>query len=227
VLGFDDSRSLNINMVTDVYLTREFTKEGCGRFYQQHGISYQFIKRERRKHLTINGVKTAEVDFSGLHINLLYVMEGIQNELSDCYMPVVEGLIGRRDDELREAIKQSILVAINAPNFKAFVGALNSSKEIYPVLHKFGVRPKAIITQFSIIHPHITKHLNTNASILLQYKDSNIIQEVLLKLKKEKILGVPLHDSIICQKSKAKKVKKIMEQTYKKMTGFNIIVKIK
>jgi hypothetical protein len=225
VLGFDDKR--NVKIVKNVYLTRIFTGQGCGRFFQQHGSSYQNIKKEDRKHLTINGKKTVEVDYESLHINLLYAEKKVQNTMGDCYTPIVRNLIKKNDTELRDAITLSILIALNTDNTKAFVGALNSNKAIHSILNKFKVKPSMILKEFSQVHSTISDTLNSNASIRLQYMDSKIIQEVLLRLKREDILGIPLHDSIITQKKNGKKVKEIMEQIYRKETGFNITATIK
>jgi hypothetical protein len=60
---------------------------------------------------------------------------------------------------------------------------------------------------FKELHSELEDSLNNDSGISLMYKDSNIIEQVLLKLKEENILGVPLHDSIICRQSDKDRVK--------------------
>jgi len=225
-LGFDDNRCNN--MIRNVYLTRIFTRDGSGRFFQKCGTSYQNIEKEDRKHLIINGERTVEVDYKGMHINLLYVAENTQNDFEDVYMPVVVQLIGEENIDLRKVVKDCILIAINAKNMKAYAGALNRKKpETVRILRSKGIKPKKVIEAFGTVHHLIAGHLNSDSGIWLMWQDSKIMEKVLLKLKRKKIYGIPLHDSIICPERYKNEVKEIMERTYKEVTGFRIKVEIK
>lgn len=224
-LGFDDGRVTNT--ISNVYLTRIFKEDGCGRIYQQYASSYQQLPKEDRKHLTINGLKTVEVDYSNLHINLLYHKVDKDNPVEDSYMAIVKVLLGKPDPEIREIIKLYIIIAINAKNFRSSVSAMNlkHSKMVRKLKEK-NIKFKDIINAFGKVHPDIQKFLNSNISFELMLKDSTILENVLLRLNKEGILGLPLHDSIICQKGFERRVKEIMIEEYKNYTRLSITVKI-
>ncbi len=226
-LGFTDEYdgASKKTMIRNVYLTRIFTRGGCGRFFQQHAMSYQIIPRQDRKYLTLNGQPTTEIDYSGMHINLLYAKENMGAYPRDPYMDVAKKLTETPDKELREAVKQCILIAINAKDMKNYKKAMFwSNKNEWQLLQNKKISLEQVMQKFAEIHPQIAKYMNSDSGIWLMYKDSNIMEKVLLKLKEINILALPLHDSIICQQRDRRTVKRIMKEIYQEDTGFNIQV---
>ncbi|MFH0876521.1 MAG: hypothetical protein V1859_11385 [archaeon] len=222
-LGFDSE--IEKEMIRNIYLTRIFTPLGCGRFFQQHSISYQNIKKENRSHLLINGQQTAEVDYQGMHINLLYAKERLPCFVGDTYMPIVVKLIGSENSALRDAVKKCVLIAINAKSLNSYKKAIRwNEPDVIKTLSEFSIKPKKVIEAFAEVHPNIAHHLNSNASLDLMYEDSNIMEKVLFKLKELEIYGCPLHDSIICPSQHIDDVKRVMRETYFQVTGFEITV---
>ena len=216
------------NMLKEVYLTRIYSRMGCGRFYQQNGKSYQNIERESRKKLLINGKPTIEVDYSAMHVNLLYNRIKKTYSGKDAYMPVVEKLLGKKDDDIRKIVKQCILIAINAKDMNDYQKAMRrENKLMVAKLKEQQISLEQVIITFQKVHTEIAHFLNSDYSIELMFKDSNIIENVLLKLMNEDILGVPLHDSIICQRGQEERVKAVMQEAYKEKTGFYINVEVK
>lgn len=94
-------------------------------------------------------------------------------------------------------------------------------------LKKQGISLKNVITAFEKVHSKIAHFLNSDVSLELMSKDSDIMEQVLLKLMRKNILEIPLPDSIICQRGQEARVKAIMEEAYHEETGFTINVEIK
>lgn len=196
------------------------TRTGDGRFYMRGGYSYQNVPKEVRATMTINDAPTVEVDFSGMHPRLLYNLRGL-NCPDQIYEPIVRELIGRDDENLREAIKAYLLICINARNPGDSKKALRwREKDAYKVLQHHNITPEHILRAVEQIHPDIAGFLNTDIGIKLMFHDSNIMNNILLRLRKEHIKGVPLHDSIICQLGSQQRVEQIMKEEYEKYTGF-------
>ena len=84
-----------------------------GRFY---GALHLSLPRDLRPFILIDGQPTVELDYSGLHINMLYHMAGI-DYLDDPYS-ACEG------KALRKVYKAVGLIAINAENDKKAYGAI-------------------------------------------------------------------------------------------------------
>jgi hypothetical protein len=231
-LSFNDDNieKKNILMIRDVYLTRMFSKgiNHFGRFNQRGGQSYQNIEKEDRAHLLINEKETIEVDYKTLHPNLLYTMKGIQNNSEDIYLDIVKDLIGKEDDELRTAIKIFMLVLINAKSYNSYVlGINNSHSDKLAIVKSFGKTHLDVKDAVIKVCPELKEYFHSNKSTELMKLDSTLMNNVLFKLKNTDILGIPLHDSIICQKGNEHIVKTIMEEEYTKLTGFNIGVDYK
>ena len=69
------------------------------------------IKEDYRKQIYINDNSTIEQDYSGLHINLLYGLQGVQPQ-KDPY--TLDKLLGFSADAQRKIVKGLALMGINA-----------------------------------------------------------------------------------------------------------------
>jgi len=208
----------------NVKLTRIYKQDGCGRFFQKFGTSYQTITKETRQGVLINDKETAEMDYSGMHINLLYNRVGLSSPFSDNYIPVIREL-GVQTDELRKIIKHCIFVMINAKSYKSYVVSFNkkeSKRAMVKSLRSAEIGLKDVYEAFCKVHEPIAQFINTNASIGLMLEESNIMQNVLFELMKRDINAIPLHDSVIFEKGNDEVVKSVMESEYFKQTGFKI-----
>lgn len=169
--------------------------EEGGRFYGAWWIGAPSIVR---KYITINGAATIELDYSGVHIHLLYALKGINyaNLKQDPY----ELSDDRPDRELNKLI---LLTALNAIDEKT---ALSS---VFNQLRKEGKLSYYKISNHDVIrdklkllkekHKLIADEIANNYGIKLQYHDSCVISEIIDRFTK---LGIPVltvHDSVICQ----------------------------
>jgi len=89
---------------------RKFTL--YGRLHTMGARHYQGYGKDERLRFTINGDPVIEIDYSGLHPNLLYAAEGLQS-WQDPYSEIADDPDEQTRDLLRRALKQALLALIN------------------------------------------------------------------------------------------------------------------
>ena len=169
-----------------------------GRFY---GGWWQRCPKNYRKKIQFDGIMTAEIDFSGLHIVILYAQEGINywaevNE--DPYE--LHGINDIDPDvDLRAAAKLLLLTAINSDDTKkAFKAFRSQSVTGSPEKKMTDGQLSAMLQQLAQKHEPIAHKLASGAGIDLMYVDSQITEKLIEKFTyvyKCPILTV--HDSYI------------------------------
>lgn len=234
-------------IIKNVQLTRVFTEYGkliaCGRFAQQGGNSYLTMPKTERINMLINGQRTKECDYSGLFPNILYNISQIQSPYEDNYIAIMDYLnIDKSDKQLRSIIKITFNIMLNAYSYGSYVKSFNMTyserkgiprknlklsnyeKKLY--LESRGLNLKTIWDATFKVHPQLSMFIATGVGVILQTIESDIINNVLFRLKSEKITGIPIHDCMICNIGFEEQVKNIMMEEYKNYMGFDIGVKI-
>ena len=188
-----------------------------GRFY---GATYQNLKKEWRKYLCINNEPVIEPDYSSLHIRMLYHLENI-NYRDNPYEILCN------DIEEKKLFKIVQLVSINAKN---------ESMAIHGIKNKFissGITDKHTLLDTTILeylnrfkegHKRIMKYIHSGKGIELQNMDSEITNNILMRLIKKDICSLPVHDSYICERRHEGLLKEAMEEEYEKVMGFKPII---
>ncbi|MDC0860783.1 hypothetical protein OAP54_03940 [Planktomarina temperata] len=169
-----------------------------GRFY---GGWWQRCPKDYRKKIKFDGIMTAEIDFSGLHIVILYAQKGINywaevNE--DPYE--LHGINDIDPDvDLRAAAKLLLLTAINSDDTnKTFKAFRSQSATGSPEKKMTDGQLSAMLHQLAQKHEPIAHKLASGAGIDLMYVDSQITEKLIEKFTfvyKCPILTV--HDSYI------------------------------
>ncbi len=191
---------------TDLSLCRIFngTFSRGGRFY---GPWVMNLPRQYRRRIRINGQPTCELDYSGLHINLLYCMAGQNPPLGDVY--TLAGL----DSTIRPLLKAILLISINAKNEASAVRAVMGHPA--NAQHRLGYKEiQALMRDFIQRHDPIRRFFNTGIGINLQFIDSCLAERVLLTLAKKGIVAVPIHDSFVCQAAHEQDLRDAMNQAF-------------
>ena len=123
--------------------------------------------------------------------------------------------------ELRDVFKAVGLIAINAPTVETAYGAIRQELEDRKIpLPAFDQPIKTMVKMFKQAHKPIEKYLFSDAGILLQNLDSQIINSILIRLMEHGILGLPVHDSVIVQAEYRELLREIMIQEYESVMGF-------
>lgn len=176
-----------------------------GRFY---GGWWQHIPGRLRPHITINWVPTTELDYSNMQINMLYAREGVKLE-GDAYE--LEGV----DSSFRPVIKKAMLKLINA------TGRIKSIKQD---LLPDGWDWKAILSALMEKHDPIKKHFRSGVGLKLQKMDSDIAEQVMLRMMEHGKLALPIHDSFIVQFCDHHLLYETMKGVYRDYMGQDIKV---
>ncbi|GJQ61584.1 MAG: hypothetical protein SCALA702_06370 [Melioribacteraceae bacterium] len=178
-----------------------------GRFY---GAEYQKFDEREREPIEINNSPTVEIDFAGLHINMLYNIQGL---------PTVEDPYAVFEDSpLRKLFKKALLIILNADSRRGAVAAFNkglkSDSEALSLLKAHNISAKKIFGLIDAYFSSISHYFYSGIGLELMNKDS-IIAEAVLKYFTEK--GIPclcVHDSFIVEKQYSDKLKEVMSDAY-------------
>jgi len=191
-----------------------------GRFY---GAWWQFIPREERQYITIDGLGTIEIDFSEIHPRLLYLEMGLTPPAGDLYdlnirfngMPYDSAKEPYRS--IRMVIKKYFNVLINDEN-----GNYKLPRSDQQIIGMTTAQLHSLILQK---HPQLRASLAVGKGLIFQYIDSQIAEKVMLSMLKKNIVCLPIHDSFICCIHNAKDLHQAMITAYKDI--LNTIPKIK
>lgn len=240
MVDFNESYFYNIKLKSkghriyeNIHLTRIYNdrdgKWWGGRLYQRNSYSYQTMPKLDRPGLKLNREATYEIDFNTMHVNLLYNFTGIESPTEDAYNKIIDNIGVNSNDKLRSAVKRVVMIAINAKSYGSFKQAFNRGKSIasLSVLKGSGLTLDMVMDSFKEMHAPISDFIYSDYGVVLQRLDSEIMMNILYRLADKDIYGIPLHDSVICQKRHGNDVAEIMKEEYKKYTGFDINVKCK
>ena len=193
-----------------------------GRLYSTHnrGIAYQDIPSDLRKTIRINGEETVEIDYSGLHISMLYARKNISPP-DDPYSFL--------SSDQRPLAKKAMLIMINASSKKECIKRLEYDK--VELCNKQGLSPKKrklkhafeccpniaeIIDLITQKHAAISEFFFSGIGLQLQNLDSLIALEIVGCFCSKGIPVLPVHDSFIIAKSHSAALKEMMQSVFMK-----------
>jgi len=212
----EDKQSINYS---NVCLRRIFSRGSMllgGRFY---GGWWQSLPSKFRPHITIDGQKTTEVDFSTMSLRILYAKENIQiPDNKDLYDI---GLRGSKSylSESRELIKIYINAILNDDkgNFRLDSKQLNTLK-----LTNNQLKQKVYNT-----HKDISKYFFTGIGLKTMFIDSQIAEKILLHFLGQEVVVLPVHDSFIINSEYVNDLEETMISQFREVVGSSTKVKIK
>ena len=191
----------------------EFTHGG--RFY---GGWWELVPSKLRSRIVINGKRTEEYDYSGLHPNMLYAMEG-KVLPSDPYDGLIKDVLEDDAEEVRKVCK------------KAFNAMLNASKKMKA--QPSGMRLSDYQTNWATLsaaiierHKPIAHYFYTGIGKELQRIDSDMAEEVMLFFASEGVPVLPSHDSFNMHQGYQEDLQKLMAKAFKDRFGQDIGIKL-
>ena len=183
-----------------------------GRYY---GASWQMFSENLRKHLFINGYPVVEWDFSGLHLRMLYHLEGMDYP-GDPYA------FGSRQE--RPYLKLVSLLMINK---KTRQGLLRAMKKTFAA-NQLEVPPdeqiERMVARFNSAHHRINRYFCSDIGLRLQYLDSQITSDILDYFLEREIPVLPIHDSYIVAEQYEEELYEVMREKYRDRMGFDPII---
>ncbi|MEM4326196.1 MAG: hypothetical protein QXU40_02750 [Candidatus Pacearchaeota archaeon] len=189
-----------------------------GRFY---GADYQRLSREERSKIVINFEKTAELDYSALHIRMLYHKKGIDYKEDPYSLPGYS-------EEFRPLIKKAVNIIINARSIVQAKESLRKTiKEIDLPIEI--IRPSRfcnnLIREIEHYHQAIKEYFYSGYGLKLQRYDSDIALDIMKELTEKNILVLIVHDSFLVQEYYVSDLKDAMIRHYKVKFNFDPVIK--
>jgi hypothetical protein len=183
-----------------------------GRYY---GASWQMFSENLRKHLFINGYPVVEWDFSGMHLRMLYHLEGMDYR-ADPYA------FGSRKE--RDYLKLVSLLMINK---KTRQGLLRAMKKTFAA-NQLDIPPdediERMVARFDTAHDRINRYFCSDIGLKLQYLDSQITSDILDYFLERGMPVLPIHDSYIVAKQYEEELYEVMKEKYRDHMGFDPII---
>lgn len=204
------------------FVTRIFNEERWdkgGRFY---GGWWQRCPKQFREMITLDHYATAELDYSGLHIVILYAQEGINYWAEVNEDPYQLG-INEFDSEidLRKAVKLLMLTAINADDEKKTFGAFrNQADKGSPESRLKDEQLKSLLGALRRKHKHISHKFASGAGIDLMYVDSQITEKLIERFTYHHMCPIlTVHDSYIVPFGYDRILQEEMGKAFEQVTG--------
>ncbi|MCV2877215.1 hypothetical protein OE810_13260 [Rhodobacteraceae bacterium XHP0102] len=206
----------------DKFVRRVFNEsrwDKGGRFY---GGWWQRCPSEYRKSITIDSYMTSEIDFSGLHIVILYAQEGInywQEINEDPYQLMINDYDPNID--LRQAAKLLLLTAINAKEEKAaFAAFRRQAEKDTPEKRLTNEQLKSLLTALQRKHQPIAHKIASGAGIDLMNVDGQITEKLIERFTYHyKCPILTVHDSYIVPFGYDRYLYREMQQAFEEVTG--------
>ena len=194
------------------HLTRRFTQGSLkcgGRLY---GGFWQPLKKTARADaITINGESVVELDYGQMMPRMVYGLVGQLPPPGDLYS--LPGTVPSNRDGIKRLLN-AMLFTRKALNRKP--------KDTAEALkgRSLGEWMKAV----EAAHPDMVAMFNRGIGHGLQFTESRIMVDVLLRLMTEGIVALPIHDSIIVPRSAAARAQLVMERTFAEVVGVPAVV---
>lgn len=210
------SQDLRAKFVRRIFNRGSF--EYGGRFY---GGWWQRCPKEWRAKIFINDKPTTEIDYTGLHLVLLYAWQGLSywDEVGgDPYAVELPQWL-RRAAGSRPIIKSLTLMTLNAASPKVAFRAFRDKAA--PGSWEKGLTDDQLhelLSAIEVKHPLIADMLNSDMGVRLMNWDSRITEIILDHFTAKSVCVLPIHDSYIVPYGWEDELTKVMRRAFEKVT---------
>ncbi|WIY26144.1 hypothetical protein [Parasedimentitalea psychrophila] len=211
----------------DIRIRRIFSRSSWelnGRFY---GAWWQQVDGDWRAKIFINDTPTVEVDFQGLHINLIYAELG-EDLVGDPYDCSQIKIPGYPQSSVRMLVKRLALIAINAKDkssaYRAFRESFSGGQTGTHMTNEWLDR---LLDGFLTRNPKLTDYLFSDKGVELMRVDSKITAYIHRHFTEQGILILSVHDSYIIDYSKVAEMRAVMAEASEAITGGPLPTSIK
>jgi hypothetical protein len=193
-------------------LFRSFTRgsfESGGRLFGPFWLNMS--KRNRQRGLLVDGEPVAVLDYGQMAPRIIYGLAGVEPPVSDLYE--LEGL-----EDHRSGVKKvfNSMLFVDKPLTKFPKG----TKAMFPDHVRVGQVTQMIEDKHPAIKDQFYKAVGHHA----QFIESQIMIDVLLALKDEDVVALPIHDAVVVPRSYDELAKDIMLSVFHKHTGVTGVV---
>ena len=192
------------------FVRRVFYREDWALGGRFHGGWWQMVGSKWRKHIYINDKPTDEQDFSGLHVTLLYGLEGLQPP-PDPYALSLESNFTQ--EESRAIIKALVLTAINAKDRKSAFQAFRQDQEEGTAEKRLkNVQLIKFLDAFCANNQPIAHYLCKDMGVKLMAMDGRITAKVINHFTNKGIPVLTIHDSYLADIEYQKELNEVMNE---------------
>jgi len=211
----DDEEDIVANLdFSRVQLRRIFSRGELnkhGRFYNGW---WQSVPSIYRQHITIDGYKTSEVDYSNMSLRIVYALQGIERDVDDDLYDIgVDNWLGQ-DDPRRKLIKIFVNALMNDET-----GNYSLTKAELRVL---GLTHEELLALVLKTHAPIADQLTAGIGLYSTYIDSQIAELVMMSMQADGIVVLPIHDSFLVRTGYQKWLEVVMEAAFRAVTGATV-----
>jgi hypothetical protein len=206
----------------DKFVRRVFNNSSWqkgGRFY---GGWWQRCPKDYRHEIVLDGFVTQEVDYSGIHVVLMYALEGIdywKDFVDDPYNVERPEIINEAID-FRKLCKTLFLISINSTDEKSCFQAFRSEAESGSLEKRLtDDKLGAVLSALCTKHDPIKHKIASGAALDLMYQDSKITAEIIKYFTGEGVPILTIHDSYIVPFGYDKILMRKMKEAFAKVAG--------
>ena len=203
--------------LTKRYLRRIFNNGSLqqgGRFYDGW---WQSIPSEYRQYISLNGDYVVELDYSSIHIHLLYSLIQQTCHMEDHYV------FGKLSKQWRPITKKMVNILINAKSRESAIKAAKN-QGLFDNGFPDGISDISdYIKEIYFHHDDISTFFSTGYGVRLQFLDSQIAEAVMLRMLPEPCL--PVHDSFIVRSGQQEWLEQVMNEEFQAATGIEAGIK--
>lgn len=200
-----------------------------GRLY---GGFWQAMKKELREDVRIDEQSVVTLDFGQMLVRLLYAEAGVAIPFGgDAYLLPPLHMSWQEFNEYSDAEKDNLspipregikLVLTSAINLgKDQTRLPKGAREFIPNNYNLERVMKLVLTH----HQPIAHFLGTGHGLRAMRKESDLLMDILLKLKEQEIVALPIHDAVIVPSMRKDEVQTIMAQVFHEHTGQDAVIK--
>lgn len=222
--GDGDAHRLIVSQ-RDKFVRRIFNRDSfdCGgRFY---GGWWQRCPKHFRQKIFVNDQPTSEVDFSGLHVVLLYAEKGVRYWDAIGQDPYKTELFAfvQDPDECRRLVKHLMLILINSQSVEAAYAAFrNQTAAGDPKKRLTNDQLDKVTQSIADLHPIIADEFGADAGIRLQNTDSKITSKIVEEFLKPGVPVLCIHDSYIVPSGFEDHLIETMYKAFEKVTQIDL-----
>ena len=216
-IDFDESALVDQSRIVDVNdrsLRRIFSQSRFDRGGRLFGGFWQSLrKQERREGLIIDGYGVSELDYGQMNPRIVYGLCDAQPSQLDIYE--IPGF-----EQHRGGIKR----VMNAMLFsqKRLSRMPQGVRKEFDESH----RVEDVMEAIERAHPAIRERFFTDVGYEAQFIESQILIEVLLTLKAEGIVALPIHDAILVRQDHEDRAMEVMLSAFHRHTGIDGLVSV-
>jgi hypothetical protein len=166
-----------------------------------------------RQQISLDGKPMITLDYSQMGPRILYGLVGQPFDDGDAYsLPGMEAY--------RDGVKRM---------FGAMMFYKKPMRQFPDGLEEFagsGITAKRVSDAILAKHPSIKHLFYSGLGLTCMFKESEILMEVLLRLKALQIVALPIHDAIMVSEDMQDTATVVMMEVFRTMTGIDGLVKV-